>query len=631
MTDSQNWNDRYHQLITDIIQATLKGQIRSKEQVYRQLVQEVNSETAEVFQACLDQQVTDFQQQVETQTDELKKAKATRSLRALQTIVGEWQRAAQQNRTLDAIATASRQLMQADSAEYLTTLIRILDPNQPQAFNLAQVQQLAQTLKQQIQFISTPSRVNLVQETVLGINNGLAAWQKVQDHLVSWMYDRSGGALGFEGSPQQNSPWAVWGKQLNDSLAKSLFQALAKQESIVEIASRQSALEISQWIELILLMQCLQRGLVNWFDQLAYDAKVTAKISISTYLTFALIWSQLANGFNQATLLNSESRTAILNACFQMTLQILRAFSQRPYFPLYGGIFTLFTGEYLRSALHYLDEPLKQVEGTQEKARILTWLGSSFRSIGQHKVAISFHEKALDIARKAQDKVCEVANLNHLSRTYVAEKAYSQAIEYSQRALILSRQSGDKMGEANALANLGYSEVFQGKESPETEPEVYESAINFLEQGYRLSEQLGDGQSKSLCASSLGIAYIVCQQPELAIPYLEEGFKSAQASGDVSLQALNLVQLSEAYYQLNQSAKAILPGCLGMYLFWQIESPQWRQTAGILSIIQGQIGSEVFQQILAQSRPQLMSIIGFDGYEYISKLLAEYQAGESID
>jgi tetratricopeptide (TPR) repeat protein len=310
-------------------------------------------------------------------------------------------------------------------------------------------------------------------------------------------------------------------------------------------------------------------------------------------------------------------------------LQTLRTFAQRPYFPLYGGIFASFSGSYLRDALDYLDEPLRKVARTQEKARILTLLGYSQRALGQYQRSIQFHEQALEIARNSGDRPCEIANLNHLSRTYVQEKNYPEAINQSQRALMLSRQAGDKTGEANALVNLGYSEVMQAQQLEQVEPETYEMAINYLQQGLKLSEKLGDIQSKALCLSSLGIAYLVIQEPQNAIKYLEEGFKTAQISGDLYLQGRNLANLAEADYQLQNFEKAVYTGSLGMYLLEQIASNEWRQPARLLIILQGQIGVENFQNLLQQHRPKIIAIIGVDGYDYIPKLLIKYQ--EDID
>ncbi len=606
--------DRYLALIDQIVQATLKGQIRSKEQVY-QLLQDVTPGTGEIFERCLAERIDTTQQQKDTQTDELKQAKAIRSFRALTNYSVRVERRQLQNQVSDTLSLA-RQTITTAPGDRLTALLQVIDPNRTPRLSLEQLQQLAKALSS-----SDPEDKEL-QQLAAGLTSGLGSWQRLQEYLVSWMYEQKG-VLGFEGVPGQRSPWAIWATQVNSTSIQSLFQTLALNQSVAEWTSQQRHLTLSDWVEIAVVMQCLQQGLVSWFDQQAYDPKVGAKLSISTFLTFAVIWSELANGFSMASSASDSNR--FTNGCFQITLQILRSFAQQNYFPLYGGIFASFSGDNLRSALNYLDEPLRQVEGTQEKARILTLLGYSLRALGQLEAAKTFQEQALEIARAAGDRACEIANLNHLSRACVAQKDYEMAISYSQRALILARQSGDRLGEANALANLGYSEVFQAQQSEHTESEVYETAIHYLQQGLQLSQRLGDNQSQALCCSSLGIAYLVLSQPEAAIPYLESGLQAAQFSGDLYLQGLNLASLAEAYYGQQNIEKAIYTSSLGMYLLEQIASPQWRQAAGLLTILQGQMGGEAFAALLKQSRPQIIKVIGIDGYDYIPQLLEEYR------
>ncbi len=610
--------DRYLALIDEIVQTTLKGKISSQQQVYQMLLQGVTPGTGEVFEVALGDRITTTQHQVDTQTDELKQAKATRSLRALRTIRGEWERWQEQNKATVAITAATKEITTAEPINRLSALLRVIDPNQTHPLNSQQLQQLSQALQHQSQS-SDPDLSQEFQQLSEGITRGLASWQRLQDHLVSWMYQQQG-PLGFDGVPGQRGPWALWAKQMSSPLPQTLFRTLALNQSVTELAAQQSSIDLSVWIELAVILQWL----VTWFDQQAYNVKAGSKLSISTFLTFAAVWSQMGNGFSQAVL-GGNSSQRLSDACSQVMLQILRTFTQKEYFPLYGGIFASFSGDYLRDALNYLDEPLKQVEGTQEKARILTLLGYSQRALGQYQRANEFNQQALEIARNAGDRPCEIANLNHLSRTCVAQKIYAEAINYSQRALILSRQSGDKLGEANALANLGYSEVFQAQQLEQIAPETYETAIHYLKQGLKLSEQLGAIQSQALCLGSLGIAHLVLSQPQEAIKYLENGLQTAQVSGDLYLQGLNLANLAEAYYGLQNLEQAIYSGCLGMYLLEQIASKEWRQPAGLLTILQGQMGAEAFQKLLKQRRPQIIAVIGVDGYDHIPQLLEQYQ------
>ena len=625
MTDSMSLRDRYLKLIDEIVQATLKGNIRSKEQVYQMLRQGVSTGTGEIFERCLEEQFKTTQQQIDNPVSEIKQAKATRTLRALGTISSEYTRLQEQNRVSDVITTATQAIITAAAGDRFTSLLRVIDPNRQQVLNLQQLTQLAKTL-QQATANSDSETAKEIEQLSLGITAGLASWQRLEDYLVSWIYDQNRGTIGFEGLPEQRGPWALWAKQLNSPLPQSLFQTLARNQSLTEWIDSKLSLELDDWVELAVILQCLQRGLVSWFDKMVYDSKIGAKLSISTFIVFAVIWSQVASALSLVSV--SAKRDAIINGCFQVSLQILRAFAQQEYFPLYGGVFASLSGSYLRDAMNYLDEPLRRVEGTQEKARILTLLGYSVRAQGQYDRANYFHQQALEIAREADDKICEIANLNHLSRLCVAQKNYTQAISYSQRALMFSRSTGDKLGEANALANLGYSEVFQAKEQEQVEPEVYESAIQYLEQGLQVSERLGDGQSQAMCFSSLGIALVVIEQPKKAVVYLEKGWQAAQFSGDLYLQGVNLAYLAQACYGLQNFAQAIFSGSLGAYLLEQIGSNDWRKPAGLLTILQGQLGSEAFQTLFGQQRGKIIPVIGVDGYDYIPQLLAKYR--ESI-
>jgi tetratricopeptide (TPR) repeat protein len=611
VSDSLPLGDHYLALINDIIETTLKGKISSVEQVYQMLLKGITSGTGEVFELVLSDRLNIIQSQVDGETDELKKAKATRSLRAAKTIQTQWQRWQEQNKANEIIALSMREITTASSDERLTALLRATDPNQKYPLNLSQLQQLARSLQQ---FASANEDFQQISD---GINRGITAWQKLQPNLLNWMYEQKN-SLGFGGIPGENSPWASWAKVVNSEVPQAFFHTLAVEQSALEFAEKSQNMSFSDWVELVIVLQFLQRGLIGWFDQQAYDIQAGPKLSISTFLTFAVIWSQLASVFQNQAIIYS-------NSAAQIMLQILRTFAQRPYFPLYGGIFASFSGSYLRDALDYLDVPLSSAEGTQEKARILTLLGYSQRGLGRYDRSLNFHQQALEIARNAGDKICEIANLNHVSRTYVEQQNYGEAVNYSQRALIFSRQIGDKTGEANALVNLGYSEVMQAKQNEVSEPEVYESAINYLEQGLKLAEKLNDLQSQALCFSSLGIGYLVTEKYSTAIKYLENAFKTAQASGDLYLQGRNLAYLAEAYYLMANYEKAVYTGSLGMYLLEQIASEEWRQPAALLTIIRGQLGADKFQLLLQQNRPKMIAIIGVDGYDYIPELLVKYQ------
>ena len=83
--------------------------------------------------------------------------------------------------------------------------------------------------------------------------------------------------------------------------------------------------------------------------------------------------------------------------------------------------------------------------------------------------------------------------------------------------------------------------------------------------------------------------------------------------------------MAEAYYSIEDQGAAITYASLGMYLLNQINSLEWRQVAGLLSILQGQIGESEFNRLLGNARSQIISFIGVDGYDYLPQLLDEYK------
>ncbi len=607
---SESLSDRYFALIDQIVELTLNGKISSFERVYRMLVENIETGTGEILERCLNQRIETTTAQLDT------KLKAARVLRALQTIEKQWLRWQEENQVNADVSEIAENILAVEPEDYFLAIVDAIDPNQDEPLNFDELYKLAESFKQAAEKQEDVNTAQDWQQLSVGITEGLKSFTMLEGDLVSWMYGTGSNFSGF--GAQKPNPWRIWGQKVSSPLLKQLFLTLSQQQSTRTFSQIASNLELRAWIELAIVLQYLKQGLVNWYDKQPYDSKFGKELSYSTMLTFSSIWGELWQLF-------VDTQPALADGCFLVMLQILRAFAQREDFPLYSGVFADFSGEYLQDTLDYFDEPLKQIEGTEEKARILTLLGYSQRTIGAYDQAIAFHEEALEISIEANDYPCEIANLNHLSRANVNLKNYSEAIKYSQRALIAARQVGNKLGEANASVNLGYAKVFAARQLENVSAENYSEAIRYLEQGVELAEKLKDFQSQSFGYSSLGIAYVTLEQPTTAIAALAKGAELAQYSRDVYLQGLSFSYLAEAHYSIEDRASAITYGSLGMYLLNQINSIEWRQVAGLLSILKGQVGQEEFKRILSQGRSQIISLIGVDGYDHVPQLLEDYQ------
>jgi tetratricopeptide (TPR) repeat protein len=602
--------DRYLSLIDSIVEITLQGKIRSQEQIYRTLVKEIDRGTGEIFERALSQRIEQTNKQLEI------KLKAARILKALETIEKQWLRWQQENETTAEITDVTRNILTIEPERYFQAVVEAIDPNRDSYLTRDKLKQLATAIQAAAAQQEDTRLIEDWQQIAKGITRGLQSFSILETDLVSWIYD-SGNRFGGFGAESPN-PWRIWAQKLDRPLLKELMQTLAREGSLVDFTVITENLDLTTAIELAILLQYLQRGLVTWFDRQPYNAKFGKQLAYSTFLGFAIIWGQLWQ-------LSQFTRPNFSQGCFSLMLQILRSFARRDDFPLYSGVFVSFSGAYLQNTLEYFDEPLKQVDQTQEKARILTLLGYSQRTLGNFARAIAFHQNALEIANRAEDRACEIANFNHLSRICIDRKNYDDAISHAQRGLILARQVGDRLGEANALVNLGYSQVLAARQQETMEEDIYNQAIRYLEIGIELAQKQADFPSQALGYSSLGLAYVILARPTEAISALTKGAELARYSSNIYLHGLSLAYLAQAYYSIQEFSTAITTGCLGIYLLKQIDSLEWRQPAGLMMILRGQIGATAFAKILADNRPAIIAAIGVDGYDYIPEMLEAYQ------
>lgn len=636
-TTATPMDQRYLKLLADLIERYLKGEFLSQEMIQDALQTGLDTlltmgEVAQLdrVDAAMNSLLAQLQQAQQAQgQDEFQQVKGARRLKALKTLQSVWGGLQDQYRTEHAIATAMEAIVTAEPVDRLGALIAALDPNLPLPLLPPQLAQLAQQLSKRQTTLAHRGELDAL---IRGIQQGLASCRKLQEKFMGWAFGNPQQSSGFG---QSTNPWDFWASQLAPpppkvpvgfmaldvppapkvppSLTQSCLQAIGQPSINLQEWATQASTATADWVELILVLRFLQQSLVQWSDNQAYDPTVGPKLSISTFWTFASLWSEFSQGLREAA-------PGLSAANFQLLLQVLRSFARQSYFPLYGGVYTSFSGSYLRFTLQYLQVSLTALKGTQETARVLTLLGYSQRAFGQYEIATDFHQEALDLAREAGDIPCEIASLNHLGRTCIAVGDYTTAVDHSQRALLLSRQNGDRLGEVNALANLGYSQVFVAKQD-QAGPEVYEQAIAYLQRGLTLATQYEDAQSQALCQTSLGIALLVTGQAALAIPSLQAGLQAAQRSGDLYLQGLNRVQLANAHQAVDDNPQAIYCGLMGMYLLHQIQAPEWRQPIGLLLILRGQYGEAGFTAQLQSLRSQIIAEIGVDGYDALLPLL----------
>jgi tetratricopeptide (TPR) repeat protein len=620
---SKSLGEKYAAFIEQIIADTLKGKISSKDYVYEQLVVQLRAGAGEIFERCLIERVEGLEKLLKTETDELRQAKAQRQLRALKPLQEAWLKYQQTQQTKAACSEAVSQLLTAQPEERLLRLLQILDTNNTASFSRQQIERLASELSQidPADAGVNPATIRDLHQLSSGLRQGIATYLQLEPHLLSWLYDNPQSAVGFQSEAQRRpNPWAHWAAHVQRPLPHMLFTAQAQNQSAFGFAQAQTSLDLSAWVELMVLLRVIQNGLVAWFDKQPYSFQGGRNLAASTFLAFAMVWCELSNGLQQAQTLNEIERRQLGEACFQLALQILRAFAQRDNFPLYGGLLVTLGGEGWRETLSSLDKPLRAMENHREKARILTVLGYSQQWLGQTDSAFVLLQEALGLARQADDQLCEIASLNHLGLIKISQRDFAAAITDSQRALFLARQKGDTLGETYASSNLGYAEVRLLQQQEHWTLQDLEPCLLHLERGLVLAKKNQAPVPEVFCALGLGVGYLLLEQASNAKPYLAQSLEASVRTGNSELLGLSHTALAEANYQLNQISEAVLNAYLGLFLLEPYRVPEARQTANLIAALRGKLGQEAFTQIFEQQRSALVSRIGVEGFEKLANL-----------
>ncbi|MEL6902787.1 MAG: hypothetical protein AAFP07_17755, partial [Cyanobacteria bacterium J06606_4] len=298
---SESLAETYTALTERIVAQTLKGNIRSKAQVRNMLNEAVEPGTGEIFERVLAARIAEVETQLEGSL------KAPRILRALKTMESEWQQGMADRQVARAVAAAAEKLSQAEASQRPVEFLSLIDPNQPNSLNRKQLAELAKALQSSDEMSAWAQ----------GIQLGLENYGRLEPDLVSWLYTDGRATVGF-GERERGGPWPLWQKA-STGLPKLLFTVLAQAEEIESLT--RTAVDISSWVNLAVLLHFVQRGLITWFDKQPYSAKAGKQLSYSTSLIFAAIWGRLSQGFGAS---GAGSYAALADGSFQMMLQILR-------------------------------------------------------------------------------------------------------------------------------------------------------------------------------------------------------------------------------------------------------------------------------------------------------------------
>jgi tetratricopeptide (TPR) repeat protein len=174
-------------------------------------------------------------------------------------------------------------------------------------------------------------------------------------------------------------------------------------------------------------------------------------------------------------------------------------------------------------------------------------LGSAYSRMGQVKRAITFYEKALQLARGLEDRWGEGVWLGNLGLCISDLGDKERGNRYLEEALAIRIEVGDLDGESADLTNLAenYSAIGQNTR-----------AIDYCERALRIVQDIETQEGESLCLDNLGIYYRLLGQSDEALRYHTEARVMARDIGYRYIESMACGHIAELLIFENRWSEA---------------------------------------------------------------------------
>ena len=175
-------------------------------------------------------------------------------------------------------------------------------------------------------------------------------------------------------------------------------------------------------------------------------------------------------------------------------------------------------------------------------------LGIAYRSLGDFRKAIEYHEKRLEIAIEVGHRDGEGSAYGNLGNAYYSLGDFRKAIEHHEKGLEIAIEVGHRVGEGNAYGNLGNAYKSLGD---------FRKAIEYHEKDLEIAKEVGNRVGEGSAYGNLGNAYESLGDFRKAIEYYEKSLEIATEVGDRVGEGRAYGGLGNAYQSLGDFRKAI--------------------------------------------------------------------------
>lgn len=210
----------------------------------------------------------------------------------------------------------------------------------------------------------------------------------------------------------------------------------------------------------------------------------------------------------------------------------------------------------LDESIFYLSQGLKLAEtiaNEHEACRALSGLGYAHCRRGDLDKAVSYFLESIELARRLGDGYVEAQALNEIGNPYTLLGQYDEALECHSHALQVAQRLGNRFLEGLSLYYLGTAYRYKTR----WDHTFKDLAIENLQKGAAILEDLGHYQQQAVCISGLGSMYSYIGAYDEAIECLTKCISIFEDVGDSFERAVALEKLGIVYSRLGDWQKAI--------------------------------------------------------------------------
>lgn len=197
-------------------------------------------------------------------------------------------------------------------------------------------------------------------------------------------------------------------------------------------------------------------------------------------------------------------------------------------------------------------ELAEKANNTELKVLSLNMLGVVYRRTDAIKTALDYNQKALEIAEAVENPSHHIkrsinVSLNSIGNLYQTLEQYDLAIMQFKRALKLEEELGNKLGLAINHQNIG--DCLEQKGDLEGALENYRKSLAY-------NEEINSDYGRVICKNSLAQVYLKQDMPYAALVLLEPLHEESKEIGDFFITSSIFINTGWAYTKVKEFDKA---------------------------------------------------------------------------